>query len=129
MEHPNARLMREVYEAFGTGDLAVVRERIAPSVTFHIPPGNVLSGDYEGADAVFAMFAKVFQLTGGTFHLEIHDVTGSDDHVVGLTHGAGERDGKPFRYRNVHVAHFAGGKLTELWEFPDVDIYNAAWHA
>ncbi|MEO8458625.1 MAG: nuclear transport factor 2 family protein [Chloroflexota bacterium] len=129
MEHPNAKLAREMYDAFGRGDLDAVRSKyFAPDVVFYAPGNNALTGEHRGADNVFAFFGTVFQLSGGTFHLEIHDVTGSDDHVVGLTDGVGERDGKPFRYHNVHVMHFKDGKLAELWENPEVDKYDAAWH-
>lgn len=129
MEHPNTKLAREMYDAFARGDMDAIRNKhFSPNVAFHVPGDSALSGDYNGLEAVLGLFGQVFQLSAGTFHLDIHDITASDDHVVGLADGVGERDGKPFRYHNLHVMHFENGKLTDFWEMPEVDKYNAAWH-
>lgn len=129
MEHPNAKLAREIYDTFARGDMDAIQNKyFAPDVKFHVPGDSALSGEYDGLGAVLGLFGKVFELSGGTFHLDIHDVTASDDHAVGLTDGVGERDGKPFRYHNVHIMHFKDGKLIDFWEMPEVELYNAAWH-
>jgi len=120
--------MRAIYDAFGRGDIDTIQnELFAPEITFHTPGNNQIAGDHVGIEAVLAFFGKIFQLSGGTFHIEVHDVTGSDDHAVGLTEGVMERDGKTHRYRNIHVAHFKGNKLVEFWENPEVDKFDAAW--
>lgn len=129
MEHPNARIAREMYDAFARGDMdAITSKYFSPDVVFYVPGDSAISGDHKGLPAVLGFLGKVFELSGGTFHLEIHDVAGSHEHAVGLTDGVGERDGKPFRYRNIHVMHFKDGKLAELWENPEIDKYDAAWH-
>ena len=130
MEHPNAKLAREMYDAFSRGDMdAIQNKHFHPDITFYVPGDSAVSGEYRGMQNVLGGFlGKIFELSGGTFRLEVHDVTASDDHAVGLTDGVGERDGKPFRYHNIHVMHFKDGKLFEFWENPEQDKYDSAWH-
>jgi hypothetical protein len=46
---------------------------------------------------VLCFLTDVTALTGGTFHLDLEDVTASDRHAVALFRGHGERDGKGAR--------------------------------
>ena len=39
-------------------------------------------------------FARVFEVTGGTFSFELHDVLANDEHAVALFTLRGERAGK-----------------------------------
>jgi len=57
-EHPNAELARRGYEAFGTGDMAVLAELIAENAVWHLGGRNRLSGDYEGRDAIFGLLGS-----------------------------------------------------------------------
>lgn len=126
--HPNAQIVSDAYAAFARGDLDAIRNTyFDSSITFHLPGDTPMSGDFAGIDAVFGLFGRLFQESGGSFHLEIHDVVANDDHVVGLTTSLGERNGKPFSYRNVHVAHLKDGKIAEWWEAPDYPAFIAAW--
>ena len=128
MEHPNTKLVTDMYAAFARGDIAAIRDTyFAPDIVFYIPGDNVISGEYRGIDEVFRLFGLLAKETGGTFHLEVHDVAGSDDHGVGLVTGKGERNGKPFAYRNIHVGHIKDGKITEWWDNPDMELFAAAW--
>jgi hypothetical protein len=45
---------------------------------------SVLAGDHRGPDAILGFFGKTFELTAGTFRVEVHDVVADDRHTVGL---------------------------------------------
>jgi ketosteroid isomerase-like protein len=120
--HPNEELTRKGFDAFGKGDMDTIRELFADDVVWHAPGRNPLSGDYRGIDEVLQQFGKVFEMTGGTFRLEIHDILANDDHVVALVHATAERSGKQFDSNGVQVFHVKNGKVTESWLHPD-DIY------
>jgi ketosteroid isomerase-like protein len=116
MAHPNEELVRQGYAAFLGGDLAALNDLFADDIVWHAPGRNQLSGDYRGKDEVFAQLAKVFELTGGTFSLEIHDVLADDEHAVVLLRATAERpDGRRLDDIGAQVFHISDGKVTEQW--------------
>ncbi len=116
-DHPNATLLRNGYEAFGRGDMAVLTELFAENVVWHLPGNNQLSGVHRGRDAVFGIFAKTTQLSGGTFKIDVHDVLANDEHAVALTRATGSRQGKQLNSLDTDVYHVSDGKVTEWWSF------------
>ncbi len=114
-DHPNAALLRKGYEAFGKGDMAVLTDLFSEDVVWHFPGNNQVSGVHRGRDAVFAIFAKTTQLSGGTFKIDLHDVLANDEHAVALTHGTASREGRQIDAVECTVYHVSGGKVTEWW--------------
>ena len=95
MAHPNEDLVRDGFAAFERGDMDALRKQICTDdVRWHNPGRGPISGDYEGIDQVIQYFARVLELTGGTFSLEQHDVLANDEHAVALVTVRGERAGK-----------------------------------
>jgi len=118
--HSNAQVARRAYEAFGSGDMATVRQLMTDDTVWHILGKNPLSGDKKGKDAVFSFFGQLMQLSGGTFHLDIHDVLASDQHTIVLVTEHAEKDGKKWRSNAVHVIHpDAEGRTKEFWAFQE----------
>jgi ketosteroid isomerase-like protein len=115
MAHPNEELVRRGYEAFLGGDLAALNDMFADDIVWHVPGHHQLAGDYRGKDEVFGNFAKVFELTGGTFQLEIHDVLANDDHVVVLARATGKIGDRTLDDKGVQLFHVKDGKATEQW--------------
>jgi uncharacterized protein len=112
----NIETMRKGYEAFQTGNLDLLRnELFDKDIVWHNPGNNVNSGDHHGPDAVIATFVKQFEQTDGTFKVEIHDILGSDDHVVVLGRASAQRNGKTLDEPYAHVCHVRDGKLVEAW--------------
>src|SRR5436853_7653418 len=91
----NAEAMRKGYAAFSRGDMDALRNELFTSdIVWHQGGRNQTSGDYRGVDAVLGLFGKLFQLTDGTFRVEVHDVLASEDHAVVLARVHGQRGGK-----------------------------------
>jgi ketosteroid isomerase-like protein len=118
MAHPNEELIRKGYEAFLSGDMEALSGLLADDIIWHSPGRNQLSGDFRGKEEVFATFAKLIELTGGTFNLEIHDVLANDTHAVVLARATGEREGMKLDDNGVQVFHMTDGKVTEQWLHP-----------
>jgi ketosteroid isomerase-like protein len=116
-DHPNAILIRKAYEAFGAGDMNVVREILSDHIVWHTPGNNLLSGDYRGADEIFRLLATVGQETKGSFSHDIHDLLANDDHVTVLVTQRAERKGRRLAQTAVQVWHVEDGKATEFWGF------------
>ena len=118
-EHPNAGLLRRGYEAFDKGDMATLTEVFAADVVWHLPGTNPISGVHRGRDAVFAVFAKVGELSGGTFKIELHDVLANDEHTVALTRATGSRQAKQLNSLDTDIYHVSNGKITEFWSLAE----------
>ena len=115
MAHPNEELLRKGYDAFSKGDFETLREIFDPNISWHVPGKSQLAGDYNGVDDVFGFFAKIAELSGGNFGIELHDVIANDTHAVVLAKAHAERDGKTLDDNNVHVWHVEGGRAKEFW--------------
>ena len=122
MAHPNEELVQRGYAAFKSGDMATLNELFTDDVVWHAAGRNQLAGDFRGKEAVLGLFQKTFELTGGTFKLDIHDVLANDTHVVVLVHSTAEREGKTLDDNSVQVFHVSQGKVSEQWLQPG-DVY------
>ncbi len=118
-DHPNLEAGRRGYDAFARGDLETMSALMADDIVWHSGGNNILSGDYEGKEAVFGLFAKLAQETGGSFRNQIHDMLANDDHGVALVSATAERGGRSLESRAVHIFHMQDGKMTEFWAFFD----------
>jgi len=116
MAHPNEDLVREGFAAFERGDMDALRNQFfADDIRWHIPGRNPFAGDYEGPEQVLQFFARLFEVTGGTFSLELHDVLANDDHAAALVTVRGQRAGKQLDDNMVLTYHFRDGKVSEVW--------------
>jgi ketosteroid isomerase-like protein len=111
-EHPNAALYRQAMEAFMSGDPAAADLVADDIVWWQIGSPEPL----RGREAVLQSMAD---LEGLEFTVDVHDVTASDDHVVGLVEATINTDGDAFTYRTAEIAHVKDGKITERWAFSD----------
>ena len=115
MAHPNEDLVRESFAAYGRGDLDAARKYQTDDIRYHQPGRNPTAGDYEGQEQVMQLFARLFELSGGTLSLELHDVLANEQHVVILYTIRAERDGKQLTDNQVLTSHIRDGKVSEVW--------------
>jgi ketosteroid isomerase-like protein len=116
MAHPNEILIREAYTAFQSGDLDAVQRQWTDDIRWHTPGRSPLSGDFEGAQQVLQLFGQLFELSGGTFRFDLHDVLANDEHAVGLLTVYAERPGKqPLNDNMTQIFHLRDGKVSEVW--------------
>lgn len=127
-DHPNLETAREGYAAFASGNLAAVSALFSDDIVWHSGGNNILTGDYEGKQAVLGFFGLLIQETGGTFRNDIHDMLANDDHGVALVTLSATRGDKSFEGRVVHVFHMRDGKMTEFWALPeDSNLFDDFW--
>ncbi|MGH9187160.1 MAG: nuclear transport factor 2 family protein [Acidimicrobiales bacterium] len=121
-QHPNVERARKGYDAFARSDLPALLAFFAPDIVWHVGGDGPLSGAHEGIEAVGSLFARIFELTGGSQRLDVEEVVASDDHIVALIHETATRgrDGAQLDVREAHVMRLdADRKVTELWDLPD----------
>lgn len=123
-EHRNAALVRALFDAFARRDLTAILAVVPEDVVWHFPGRHGrIAGTHRGRDAVLAFLASVEELTGGTFHLDLLDVTASDTHAVALFRGQGTRAGRTLDNPTALVLRIAGGRIVEIHEFV-WDLYH-----
>ncbi|MDJ0925565.1 MAG: nuclear transport factor 2 family protein [Acidimicrobiia bacterium] len=127
-DHPNLEAARTGYEAFANGDMATVSDLLADDIVWHAGGDNILTGVYEGKEAVFNYFGRLMQETGGSFKNDIHDMLANDDHGVALVTVHASRAGKSIEARVVHVFHMRDGKMVEFWaSAEDQSLFDEFW--
>jgi len=126
MTHPNAELMRRGYAAFAAGDLATLRELIAPNIVWHAPGRGPVSGTYKGIDELMELFATLGELTDSSLHIELHAALADDEHVSCLQIMRASRGERRLHSEGALVAHVHEGRLREVWVLHgDQDIVDA----
>jgi ketosteroid isomerase-like protein len=71
---------------------------------------------------VVEFFGRLFELSGGTLRVELHDVVANDQHAVALFAVRAERAGKTLADNTVLESHIRDGKMTEAWIY-QTDLY------
>ncbi len=127
-DHPNADIVRRLFRAFAERDIATANSLIAEDAVWTFPgKRGQLAGEHRGREAIAAFFSKVMVLTNGTFHLDLHDATVSDDRAVALFTGSGERNGKTLDNSTAFVVTIRDGRCADfrefVWNLPEVDEF------
>ena len=113
-EHPNAVLIRRLYEARDRNDEEAVRSMLSEGVVWHEPDvGGEHTGDLHGPDAVLAMIRDARHRTGGTFRLIPREVVANGEHAVALVDWSATREGEPLEGKEVAVYRVRDGEVVE----------------
>jgi ketosteroid isomerase-like protein len=126
-------LLARLHEAQGSfyagGPEAPLRAVLADDVAWHVPGDNAIAGDYVGADAVMAYFARRRDLAARTFRMHPGDVlVGEGDRVAVLTDGTAVIGGAERRWSTVGLYRFSGDRVAECWLLPlDLVAFDAVW--
>ncbi len=119
MAHPNETVLRDLYDAFASGDMAVMDGLLADDVAWHAPGKAQHAGVRRGKPELFASMGRLAELTGGTLRSEVVDVLANDQRAVVLQVTRAERNGRPALHdREVIVYELRDGRVIEVWEHP-----------
>ena len=93
-----------------------------------MPGNNQMSGEHEGLDKVLGLYGKLFEVSGGTFSVELKSVKTQGDKVVSVHHAKGEREGKVLDVDETIEFTFSGDKISRLdVESKDQAAEDAFW--
>jgi ketosteroid isomerase-like protein len=119
-EHPNARLIRRLYQALARGDyVPTVTELFSEHVMWHLPGRGPLSGEHSGRHAVLAAMREFERLSEGTLQTEVHDILVSGEHAAALLRATGSRGGKRYDSMEIDVFQIKDGKITKFWSLAE----------
>lgn len=111
-------LAQRFFGAFGKRDLDTVRECLAEDVVWHVPGKSLISGEHRGREGILAYFARLHDLTSGTWKTEPVDMLEGRTGVVLLARASGERAGR--RYQKTYCLRLAI-REGRVWE---ARLYN-----
>ena len=121
-------IIRRGYQAFGEGDMEHLRSMFTPDVVQRMPGNNQLSGEYKGVDNVLGLYGREFELSGGTFSVELKSVKTDGDKVVSVHRAKAEREGKTLEADESIEFTFSGDKVSRLdLTFADQAGEDAFW--
>lgn len=110
-------LVRRGYEAFNAKDVETLVGLFAHDVVQHAPGSSAVAGEHKGIDAVLNYYAKLGELTDGTFQADLIDVHGDGHgHVMALHQITATRNGVTRVSRGSILFTFLGTKATDLLE-------------
>lgn len=110
-------LVRRGYAAFNTGDVDTLVELFSTDVVQHVPGHSPLAGTYKGIEAVLGYYAKLSELTDGTFRADLVDVHGDGSgHVCAVHQTSATRHGTKRVTRGSILFTMVGDKATDLLE-------------
>jgi ketosteroid isomerase-like protein len=119
----NKRVVKELYGAFGRGDMAAVRALVAEDVIWHLP-GTVphYSGTYKGPSSVADFFQNLYANVG-IEAFEPCEFVAEADHVlvIGWTRGRVKFDN-----RWVMAFTVRDGRIAKFEEYADTQALAAA---
>jgi hypothetical protein len=123
-------LVKDVYAAFGRGDLAAVLAACAPDVDWrcHAPSCVPFGGEFAGRDGVKTFFEKLLgavRLTSFAPRTFLAD--GDTVVVLGRDAGVAVATGREFADEWVHVFTVKGGKISAFAEFMETAPLEAAF--
>jgi ketosteroid isomerase-like protein len=127
-QHPNEKLLLEVYAKFAEGDLGFLFGNTAPDMKWTVPGKAPHSGVFNNETFVGAL-GKVMEISGGTFgEAVVHCVANDEKGVVVADHWL-TRDGKKIEYRADHIWGFRDGKIVSFEERAgNQDEFDRAWN-
>ena len=127
MSKEDEAVVRRIYELFGSGDIeTLVGEMFAPNIVAHVP-GKVVGGDKVGHAGMSQFFATLGS-KADHLELDVHDVTSSDEHVVGVVTHFHRRGDKTLGMPAAHIWHIHDGKAMEMWELVrDTAAWDEFW--
>jgi uncharacterized protein len=130
VELDNIERIRKGFEAFAASDIAALSEVFDANAVWRAEPTGILAGDYDGRDAIFAMFVQMAQETAGTFRAIPTTMAASNDKVFVQLNATGERHGCTLNAGEVLVFTLAAGRIREVRLYQENPSQNAEfWSA
>ena len=121
MGDQSEEVVRDVYQAFGRGDVATVLGAMAPDIEWHEAEGMPYGGVYHGGEAVVQnVFGPIMQDVSD-FAVTAEEFISSGDAVATVVRytGTGKGTGKRLDLPVVHVWKVRNGKIQQFRQFID----------
>ena len=124
-------VVRAVFGAFASGDLAALSDLLHPGATWHHHNDDRLGGIHRGSDAVIAYLTESALLTASTLHVVPQSVMadGRGHVAVPVRLTASRPDGRSMDGPQVVLATIEGGRVRAIEQFVGEPAAVAAFWA
>jgi ketosteroid isomerase-like protein len=124
----NEDLVRQAYGLFGAGDMDSLKKMFTDDFVHHIPGSSQIAGDHNGPDAAVALYGKLFELSGGTFSVDVKGIESSGDKVAATHHATADRGDKKLDQDQTLTFTIAGDKIARIDDKnSDQSAYDDFW--
>ena len=124
----NETVVRRIFDAFARQEGLALRGLFAEDAVWSVPGRGVMSGVYEGREAIFRFLAKLPKETGGTYGSELIDVLASETRAAALYRARGARDGRTLELDQVLLFRIEGGLVRRVLALPsDPEAFETFW--
>ncbi len=130
LEHPNTRLIRDFFTAFGAADRDALTRILAPDAVWTFPGASPIAGAWRGVDGLLDGIRRVAMTLGDGKHgFELLEIFASDVSAVSIhrDYYTGDDDDFDLRYM-VHYT-IVDGRIVKAAEIPfDQFESDRYWH-
>jgi ketosteroid isomerase-like protein len=129
-EHPDVTLVRRGYDAFNSADVSTLTEIIADDAVQTMVGDNLVSGEFKGRENILGMYAKIGELTNGTYSVAIEQAFTDGNGTVVIVHRqTAERNGKRLDNLQALIFKVVGGKVVSLTDTSDDVAIDDAFYS
>jgi uncharacterized protein len=127
-EHPNAALLRRLFDAFDRRDGAAVAAMFDHDVVWRVGGRNPMTGVYRGWREVVTFLRRTTQETDGTYRSELRWALADDGRGVAVYRASGVRNGRDLDIDQVLLCEFRDGRIMEVTAAPvDSVAFDEFW--
>ena len=114
----NLETVRAGYAAFVSGDMETLMKLYNDDAVHIVPGSSQVSGAYKGKDSILGLYGKLFELSSGTFRIQLdHVLSDGGDRVVAIHTSSLEKDGETFTQTEVLLFTLVNGRVAEIQDF------------
>ena len=127
-EHPSARLLHRLFDAFGRRDGAAVAAMFDHDVVWRVGGHTPMSGEYRGWREVVTFLRRTTQETDGTYRSSLVWVVGGDAHAAAIYRARGTRGGVELDIDQLLLCEVRDGRITTATAIPfDAQAFTRFW--
>jgi ketosteroid isomerase-like protein len=127
-EHPNADIVRQLYQSLEKGDLTAYLSLLADDIVYHAAGHCSFAGDYSGKEKLGKLAQKNYAETQGTHRVTRRQIMGTATYVAVIDTWNAQRKGQTIQMDNLLVYRIVDGKIAECWEYiENVEAHDAFW--
>lgn len=120
-------LIKDHVEKLGQGDLDGAISMYREDAVLHYPGQGPLSRDYRGREEIKSFFAKVGELTGGTFRADYEALFSDRDYAAALASLSAEREGERHEWKAMELMRIEDEMIAEHQIFEDDQYALDRW--